>query len=359
MSKLDELWSEHGFPGANRFLGILKQNGIKITRAQVDAYIEKQKTAQLHRRRARHVNTPMMTTSPGVIYQADLLDVTPFSHDNMGAKWLLVCINLFTRRAAVISMKNKTAATCLEALKEAFDELGAEPLVLHTDQGSEFKGVVEAYLKKNKINHRQNEVHDHRALGIVDRFCGVVKLWIAKYQTHKQSKKYINALEGFIEKYNNTPHSSLGEFTPNEALHYPRDIRNIFYARVQKAMSKKVGKKQQLQIGDHVRVLKIKGIFDKGYHVKYSLGVHTIVDIKGLNYILDNGKFYRADRLRKVPKPEDEEEVVDVARAGRKAHRTEVLLKTEGIAQSNRRAGLRERRPTEQVEDKRYGKIKW
>jgi transposase InsO family protein len=358
MSKLDDLWKENNFPGANRFLELLKHKGIKATKSQVDAYIDAQKTAQLHRRPARHVNTPITTTNPGVIYQADLLDVTPFAHDNMGAKWLLVCIDVFTRRASVVSMKNKTAATCLEALKEAFDDLGEPPLVLHTDLGSEFKGAVEAYLKKHNIRHRQNEVHDHKTLGIVDRFCGIVKLWIAKYQTHSQSQKYIHALDGFVKKYNNSPHSNLGEFTPNEALRYPRDIRNVFYGRVQDAMNKKRGKSKVLAVGDYVRILKIKGVFDKGYHVKYSLGVHRIVSINGLNYTLDNGKFYRVDRLRKVPKP-DEEAVVDVARAGRKAHRTEVLLKTDGIVQSNRRSGLRERAPASYVEDAKFGRVKW
>ena len=358
-----EAWEESGFPGANRLYAILKKDGIRTTKKEVEDFIANQRTAQLHHRptatKARRSH--IMTSSPGIIFQADLLDLTPYSHGNGGMKWLLLVIDIFTRMAAVVPMKNKTAATTVEALQRAFKDLGMKPKVLHTDQGSEFKGVVEGYLNKNDIRHRKNEVHDHKTLGIVDRFSGVVKLWIAKHQTHKQTKRYLDVLPKFVKKYNTTPHSSLGDFTPEEALKYPRDIRNIFYERVQSAMLKKKGKKQALKVGDYVRVLKVKGVFDKGYHVKYSLTVHRIVDERGHNFILDNGRYYRAARLLKVPPPREEEEAapVDVAQQARRTHRVDVKLKTEGIRGENVRRSNRERKPTDQVVDEEFGRVIW
>jgi hypothetical protein len=54
-----------------------------------------------------------------------------------------------------------------------------------------------------------------------------------------------------------------------------------------------------------------------------------------------------------------EAEIKDVQREARHEHRTERLLGTEGIQQSNRREGLRERRPDSQLVHSRYGVVKW
>jgi hypothetical protein len=121
---------------------------------------------------------------------------------------------------------------------------------------------------------------------------------------------------------------------------------------------KKRSASAQLKVGDYVRTLKLKRAFQKGYHVKWSLTVHQIVEIRGLNYILDNGKQYRIDMLQKVPKPETE--VKDVAKKARFDYRTKTILKSEGVDPEKNaplRRSARERKPRHQLENKEYGNI--
>jgi hypothetical protein len=88
-----------------------------------------------------------------------------------------------------------------------------------------------------------------------------------------------------------------------------------------------------------------------------------VVEIKGLNYILDNGKFYRAARLLKVPAPEEEEAVPkDVAASARRERRTERILQAEGVDPEKNpvlRRSARERKPASQLEDSEYGRINY
>ena len=114
--------------------------------------------------------------------------------------------------------------------------------------------------------------------------------------THEQTKSYIVALSGFLDKYNNAPHTSLGGMTPLEAWQFPSEARDYHYSRIQKAMTGKT-KSNDITVGTWVRVLNLKGVFDKGYHVKYSLTPHKVVEINGLNYILDNGKIFLCYKL--------------------------------------------------------------
>jgi transposase InsO family protein len=364
MEQLKEIWIEHGLPSAFRLWKILRQKGLtdKYNLVDVVSYIEGQKSTQLHKRPVRVGSSPISTTNRGIMYNIDLLDMSAYSRDNNGMKWLLLCIDIFSRRAAIRAVKNKTTNLVADALEECIDELGIVPKIILSDQGSEFKGATGKLLEKLDIIHQTAEIGDHRRLGIIDRFSGIVKTWIAKYMTHEQSKRYIDMLPTFLEKYNSSPHSSIGDMSPNQAWKYPHEARQFHYERIQKALKKGKMKSSEIKVGDRVRVLKLKGVFDKGYHVKYSLTPHKVVEIKGLNYILDNGKFYRAGRLRKIPSPthpEEENAPADVAQQARKSHRVDVKLKTDGIEQSNLRRSTRERKPTEQVEDIRYGKIKY
>lgn len=365
MSKQEELkaiWKAAGYPAAGKLWEILKKNGVSrsFTRKEVDTYIASQAVSQLHHKPVKQKHSHITTTSPGVFYNVDLLDMTDVAGANGGNKWLLLCIDTFSRRAVIVPLKNKTAATTADALKQAFREMGKIPQVVLSDQGSEFKGATASFLSRNHVLHRVAEVGDHNRLGLVDRFSQTVKRWIAKHMTHEQTRKYLDVLPGMLKVYNESPHSVFGELSPNEAWKFPMETRHIHYERIQKGLKKKTGSKRQatLEVGDTVRILALKSVFDKGYRVKFSLTTHKIVAKQGLNYVLDNGKFYRASRLLRVAE-EDAQPVEDVAKKARKERRRDVILQTEGIKQSNRREGLRSRVPTEQVEDVRYGRVHW
>lgn len=365
MEELNKIWQANGLPGAAKLWSILKQKGLtnNYNRVDVERYISSQKVAQLHHKPVKAKHSYISTTAPAIMYCVDLLDMTPYARANLGVKWLLLCIDIFTRKAAIVATENKSASVIARALKEAFIKMGEYPKVVLSDQGSEFKGATGVFLKDNHIIHRTAEVGDHRRLGIVDRFSGVVKNWIAKWQTYNQSPKYVEQMDDWIDAYNESPHTGLGGMSPNEAWKYPNRAREYHYQKIMAGMTKKKNPKA-IKVGDWVRIAKLKGVFDKGYHVKFSLVPHQVVEIKGLNYTLDNGKFYRAGRLLKVTPPEEEAPtpVRDVARESRRERKKVMILQAEGVdpvRNPELRRSARERKPEDMVQDMRYGKIKW
>jgi transposase InsO family protein len=362
VEQLQKIWAENGYPGSGRLWTILKQMGLTryFTRKEVESHIGQEKVSQLHHKPVRVKGSHITTSAPAIMYCIDLLDMTAYARDNGGVKWLLLCIDVFTRSAAIVGIKNKTAPVVADALQEAFDEFGEYPKIVLSDQGSEFKGATAKLLEKHGIIHKVAEVGDHARLGLVDRFSGVVKGWIARHMTQMQTKRYVDVLQDLVASYNNAPHSSLGGMTPLEAWKYPTEARDYHYGRIQKAISGKKGSK--IEVGSWVRVLNLKGIFSKGYHVKYSLTPHKVVEIQGMNYILDNGKFYRASRLLRIPDPKQEEEAPrDVAKEARRERKKELILQQEGVDPVSNppiRRNLRERK-VNQLEDVRYGRIRY
>ena len=70
------------------------------------------------------------------LWQADLADVSSLSKYNDSHRYLLTCIDVFSKKARVVPLKSKTGV----ALREAFSTMIADvkPKLLQTDKGTKF-----------------------------------------------------------------------------------------------------------------------------------------------------------------------------------------------------------------------------
>ena len=85
-----------------------KKEDSSITLTQVEHFLESQKSYTLH----RHFNSRFRrrkVLAHGVCYQfqADLIDYAPLKRENGGMTFLLSIINMFSRYAMLIPIKNK------------------------------------------------------------------------------------------------------------------------------------------------------------------------------------------------------------------------------------------------------------
>ena len=116
-------------------------------------------------------------------WQADLVDVSKLSKHNKGFKFLLTCIDVFSKKAWVIPLKDKSGSTLLAAFQSIPDPL---PLKLQTDKGSEFTNrKVQTWLKDNNVHFFTTENDDIKAC-LVERFNRTLKSKLWRYFTKKQ-----------------------------------------------------------------------------------------------------------------------------------------------------------------------------
>ena len=71
------------------------------------------------------------------LWAADLADIKNLSRYNKGVKYLLTVVDVLSKYAWVVPMKNKTGAEQKRAF-ESILKVGRKPLRLQTDKGSEF-----------------------------------------------------------------------------------------------------------------------------------------------------------------------------------------------------------------------------
>jgi hypothetical protein len=293
-----------GFRGESDLYNKAKELGYKVTHSITKEWLKKQSTQQVHSvpKLVKHYY-PIKSPYKDYIFNVDLCDVSQQAHLNDQVNYLLICIDIYTRFAWVIPLKNKTANTVVNAFSNLLDNIQKDnhtiPKKISCDQGSEFiSSLWNNLMKKHGIEMSYCVVGNHHVMGIIDSFTKSLRRYIAKYCTTAGTQRYIDVLPDLISNYNNSFHSSIGG-KPNAIKPNDKFIENRIKDREDLAN----GSVAQFKLNDQVRYITNKMLFDKGAKANWSNSTHKITGISdnGRLYTLDNGKKYKYYQLYHIP----------------------------------------------------------
>ena len=151
----------------------------------------------------------------GNIWGVDLANMQSLSKCNKGYKYLLFAIDLFSKYAWVVPLKDKRGISIVNAFQKIISE-GRKPNKIWVDQGSEFyNNSFKDFLKINNIE--MYSTYSEGKSVFAERFIRTLKNKIFKHMTAVSKNVYfevltillINTITQFIEllKWNQlTPH---------------------------------------------------------------------------------------------------------------------------------------------------------
>ena len=167
------------------------------------------------------------------IWGVDLADIQLISKYNKGITYLLCGIDLFSRNAWVILLKNKNRESIVEGFEKILDDSNRKPNKIWLDHGSEF------YNNKFKSSLKENDIEMYTTFNegksvVAERFIRTLKNKIYKHMTTIGKNVYIDVLDDIFNKHRNTVHSSikLG----------PKDVTDVKYVEYSKETNKKYPK---------------------------------------------------------------------------------------------------------------------
>ena len=189
-------------------------------------------------------------------------------------------IDCVSKKAWVIIVRQKSAENIIKALDYAFTFLG-EPKFLWSDNGKEFTNkLVQTFLKEHNV-HWHSTYSELKAV-IVERFNLTLREWIDKYKTEcelKEDQKFNlkEALEKFIEYYNNHEHSTV-KMSPNDSHkeENEKDVRHKYIVKYKLKHDYTV----KYSVGDLVRIYKRKDTFTKKSGSRFTEEVFKIREIQ-------------------------------------------------------------------------------
>ena len=108
------------------------------------------------------------------IWSADLVDMQWNSRENKGYKYLLNVIDVFSKYAWSLPIKDKTGKTITDTFQKLVKTSGRKPKMLWVDQGTEFYNTVfRSWLKDRDIE--MYSVHNEGKAVVVERFNRTLK----------------------------------------------------------------------------------------------------------------------------------------------------------------------------------------
>ena len=224
------------------------------------------------------------------IWGVNLADMQSLSRKNNGSKYLLCAIDLYSKYAFVIQLKDKKGISIVNAFNRIIKQSNRKPNKVWVDQEGEFyNNAFEKWLSDNDIN--MYSMYNEGKSVVAERFIRTLKNKLYKHMTATDKNLYYDVLDDVVNKYNNTKHSAI-KMKPIDA----GDNNKRVY------IDKHNEKDSRFKVGDRVRISKFKNIFAKGYAPNWSSEIFIVdkindtvpytYNLKDLNDVEIIGSFY-------------------------------------------------------------------
>ena len=183
---------------------------------------------------------------------------------NKGIKNLLSAIDLYSKYAFVITLKDKKGISIVNAFNKIIKQSNRKPNKIWVDQGRGFyNNVFKKWLSDNDII--MYSTYNGGKSVAAERFIRTFKLY--KHMTATGKNVYYDVLDDVVNKYNNTKHSTI-KMKPIDV----KDNNNNKRVHVDEHNEKD----SRFKLGDRVRISKFRNIFAKGYTPNWSTEIFIV-----------------------------------------------------------------------------------
>ena len=250
-----------------------RKRNKNLTLKDVKSFLEGNRTYTLHKTtRKKFPRRKILAPKPRVIVSCDLGDFSALQKHNRGVKYVMFCLDVFSRFLQVFPLTSKSAKSSLSALRTILesDEFKGVSRVF-TDLGTEFyNNEIKKYLSSKRMTLYSNYSRETKA-SLAERVIKTIKSKIYKYLTHNNTLTYIDILPTLIDTYNNTHHRGL-DATPAQVhrLSHLPDIKKQFRLMYLSHPTDKKAVSSQLSVGDIVRLQLLSRTqfkFNKAYKI--------------------------------------------------------------------------------------------
>ena len=174
------------------------------------------------------------------------------SKKNKGIKYLLCAIDLYSKYAFVVPLKDKKGIGIVNASDKIIKQSNRKPNKIWVDQGGEFyNNVFKKWLSDNDII--MYSTYNEGKSVADERFIRTLKNQLYKHMTATGKNVYYDVLDDVVNKYSSTKHSTI-KMKPIDV----GDNNERVYIDEHNAED------SRFKVGDRVRISKFKDIFAKG-----------------------------------------------------------------------------------------------
>jgi hypothetical protein len=267
-------YNQQNYDGVDGLYKKAKLINNNITRSIVKEWLDKQNTKQITtKKNSKKIYLPIYSET-SYSFQIDLTFFTRYKKQNKNYYVLFTAININTRYVYAYYGKDKEMNTILDM----FDKMMKETVInsITCDAGKEFKNYKFIdYCKEHNIEIYFVTSDSHK-LGIVNRFHRTLKEKLTRHFIATDSLNWVDVIDKIIYNYNHTINTSIGiepykvdSFLEHEMILFKRNRTDLINKM----------KNYNFKIGDKVRILNKKILFEDKMLPPYSSIVYNVVQV--------------------------------------------------------------------------------
>ena len=306
--QLKEIQLKIGNTGIDKLLQEAKRRKVPgVTKEAVKLFLATDESKQIFRPLPQSKGQSG-SEAEGFRVQMDLIDMrySPSRIRGLGPqfKYILVIIDVMSRFVWTGSVINKEPASIEPVLRRLINGMDKAPVILSSDMGAEFTGVVDDMLEEKNIIHRsKSDKADKNALSIVDRVIQTLKKRLAENLAANKGE-WAQRLNTVTRQYNNTQHSTIrgepAEFgkVGHEVAQFMTEADNAKKLEHNQRLLEK--RKEKLASEGGFRVpIGASQTFQRGFKQRYSSDVKVVNVFRGSVVEGDDGT--KVDVKRALP----------------------------------------------------------
>lgn len=307
LKKLNKLYRTIGGPAALSSANRLRVSS-GISKAEINRFLSTKDSYTLHRRAIKkYPRNYFKIEQIGQLMQVDLADISRFKSVNQNYKYLLVAIDVFSKKLYALPLRTKTSAVTADAMEKIIKSIKYRILTIESDAGTEFLGKpFQSLLRRYGIRFRRT-LSLGKAIN-AERVIRTIRLLIGKYRSEYQTDSFVKALPKLLQTYNKRIHSTIKQSPESVNLSNQAKVLGVYKKRWAKLKRKKPNFKK----GDLVRVTKYRNIFVKESEESFTRELFTVAHVnvslpiplyilRDLNGTLIKG-YFQEEELVKVQK---------------------------------------------------------
>jgi hypothetical protein len=287
--KIEELFNNprEGFINPTALYKKAKEQNIKISYKDINEYYKNQPITQImHQTRKPKQYNSIVASYSRDIYQLDLIIYDRYTYHNY--KYIMVVVDIYSRYAEARAMTNRKMTTIIKTFEDIIKVMGI-PRKIECD--NEFnKAEFIDLLENDNISAIFSNPEQLNKNAIVERLNGTIANKLQKVRIALNRYDWYNYLSDVMYNYNSTVHSTVKQ--------KPIDIWN----RKANNMQTVNVVESTFAVGDKVRVMKKRKVFDKGDSVKYSTETYQVESTtnRGNIHLLGISRIYKPYELIKI-----------------------------------------------------------
>jgi hypothetical protein len=136
MNKILKKYIDPAQPGSFSGLSGFLKNNSKLDKSLVEESFKKLPSFTLHKPKRLHYRR--IKVQVGGIdsqWQIDLIETQDLAGSHYGTRYIFTCIDVFSKKAWAICIKNKEAASCISAFKNILSASNRKPKFIYLDKG--------------------------------------------------------------------------------------------------------------------------------------------------------------------------------------------------------------------------------